>query len=90
MQEKIIATLNEVQEEVQDNICLSDSDIHKYSEALTYAKEAVLKMKQYPLKDMNKSGTQGHCECGRLVYRDFKVCPLCERRILWPTKLDKE
>lgn len=55
-----------------------------YTETIGCAKEAVERMRQYPLKDVNKSGTQGHCECGRLLYRDFKVCPLCERRPLWP------
>lgn len=90
MQDKIIEVLNEVQEEVNDNICLPVNDLHRYNEALTYAKEAVLRMKKYPLKDINKDATQGHCECGRLVYRGFKVCPLCEKRLMWPEKFNKE
>ena len=61
-----------------------------YTETIDCAKEAVERMKRYPLKDVNKSGTQGHCECGRLLYRDFKVCPLCERRPLWPDVLLEE
>lgn len=84
MQDKIIEVLNEVQEEVNDNICLPDNDLHRYNEALTYAKEAVGRMEQYPLLNVNKSVTQGHCICGRLLYREFKVCPICERRPLWP------
>lgn len=61
-----------------------------YTETINYAKEAVERMKLHPLKDVNKSCTQGRCECGRLLYREFKVCPMCERRPLWPEENVKD
>lgn len=55
-----------------------------YTETVNYAKDAVERMRLHPLAEVNKSATQGKCKCGRLLYREFKVCPMCERRPLWP------
>lgn len=84
-------TVEEVLDELDNIDNILDCEGANSSEIIDFAKEAVLRMKKYPLKDMNKSATQGHCECGRIVYRDFKVCPLCEKRLLWPEViLEKE
>ena len=84
MEDIAIKKLNDVTEIVQHHLTLLQENVHQYDESLNYAKEAVGRMKQYPLLNVNKSATQGHCICGRLLYREFKVCPICERRPLWP------
>ena len=83
-------TVEKVLEELDNIDNILDCEGANSSDVIKFAKEAVERMKQYPLKDINKSATQGHCECGRLVYRDFKVCPLCEKRLLWPEKFNEE
>lgn len=61
-----------------------------YVDAAILAMKAVEARRRHELREVSRNGDQGRCKCGRIVYAGFKVCPMCERRILWPVNKEEE
>lgn len=87
--DEVIEKLNEITDLAKE-LPNTKSPHDDYVDALAIAMSAVNHRKKLPLRDKNSSNTQGHCQCGRIVYEGFVACPLCGWRIDWEAEAVKE